>query len=312
MTSTTFTCPSTDHHHQLVGRQWLPTPPTPIVGTLQIVHGMAEHINRYAHFATFMSAHGWVVAGADHLGHGQTVGHSPLGYFGAHDPVTHLIDDELVVAKRLRHDYPDQPHILLGHSMGAMIVQLFLTRYDSWVDGAVIIGSAARNPALILGRPVTALLNKLAPKRPNHFLDNMAFGGYARRFPESWPFQWLSANPENVHAYNHDPLAGFTFTNNGFNVLFELADRSTRRHWYQGIDSHMPMLFMSGQDDPVGGFGHGPKRHTARLRHAGFNDVALHLWPQMRHEILNEGDRERVYAVLLEWLSNHQTPLERK
>lgn len=311
MSVTAFSFPSTDRRHELEARIWTPDDQQP-VGTIQIVHGMAEHIDRYQPFAEFLNAHGWVVAGDNHLGHGHSVGHSPLGYFGKQQPIEHLINDEFTLTKRLRHDYPGLPHVIIGHSMGAMMVQLFLTQYGSWVDAAVVIGSAVAHPTLAVIRPIVAVLNNFAPRRPNHTLDRLAFGAYAKRFPEDSPFQWLSENPVNVHRYNNDPLSGFTFTNNGFSVLFRMTTLSIKRQWHQGIPKQLPILFTSGKEDPVGGFSLGPRRHVRSLKRAGFTDVTLKLWPHMRHEILNERDHEQVYAVLLKWIEDHTISVERK
>ncbi|GAB6092807.1 alpha/beta fold hydrolase [Furfurilactobacillus curtus] len=305
MTVTTFSFPSTDRRHELEARRWTPDNVVDIVGTVQIVHGMAEHIDRYAEFAEFLAAHGWVVAGDNHLGHGHSVGQTPLGYFGKHQAIEHLIDDEFTLTKQLRHEYPGIPHIIIGHSMGAMMTQLYLTHYGAWVDAAVIIGSAAYHPALAIVRPVVAIFNFFAPRHPNHMLDNLAFGGYAKRFPESSPFQWLSANPQNVQRYNEDPLSGFTFTNNGFSILFRMATLSTHHHWFNGIPLTLPILFTSGQEDPVGGFSIGPRQHVKHLINAGHRNVSLKIWPGMRHEILNEDDRQLVYQAILTWLEQN-------
>ncbi|GEK28917.1 alpha/beta fold hydrolase [Furfurilactobacillus siliginis] len=312
MSVTTFTFPSSDRLHTVEARLWRPESTQPVKGTIQLVHGMAEHIDRYADFAQWLTANGWVVAGDNHLGHGHTGGKTPLGYFGTRAPVDHLIDDEFILTKYLRQNYPGLPHVIIGHSMGSMMTQVFLTRYGHWIDAAVLIGTSAYHPILTLVRPIVSILNSVAPKRPNHFLDNLAFGGYAKRFPEDFPFQWLSANADNVHRYNADPLSGFTFTNNGFKVLFQLTHLATRRHWFDGIPLELPMLITSGEHDPVGGFGQGPKRLLRHLTHAGYTDVTLKTWPQMRHEILNERDHEQVYALILNWIETHLSDAERK
>lgn len=188
--------------------------------------------------------------------------------------------------------------------MGSFVLRNFLKDHSQEVDGAIIMGTGGKRFGLAACLPFLNLLNKLAPEKPNKFIDNLAFGSYANNFKDSTrAFDWLSVNKQNVTDYIEDPLLGFTFTNNGFYTLFSLINGATKRGWFRTIRHDLPTLIISGRDDPVGQMGKGPNSVTKELVEDNFSNVSLKLLPELRHEVLNESNKTEVYQILLNWLN---------
>lgn len=297
---------SSDTSHQINLVTWKPNHQLPPKAILQLVHGMAEYVERYHEFAEFLNRHNILVVGHDHLGHGQSVNlEDPIyGYFSKGDSLSHLITDTHHVTELIQKEYPHTPYIILGHSMGSFITRNYLKQYSHQVDGAIIMGTGGPVIASQLVRPLTYILNQLIPTKPNISLDSLAFGAFGDSFPDKeLPMNWLSLNQGNVSNYLADPLLGFTFTNNGFHTLFKLAGKANKRNWYKTIRKDLPILLISGEDDPVGQFGKGPANIAGELMNKGFSQVNLILYPHLRHEILNEDSRHLVMRDIASWIN---------
>lgn len=281
---------------------WEPT--CEAIGTVQIIHGMAEYIERYHDFAKYLNDLGFVVVGHDYLGHGESVLHDQPkhGYFGKGEPVTFVLDDIHQVEEWIGENFPNLPHFMLGHSMGSFALRNYLQLYRSEISGAIFMGTGKNAAMLSLALSLTKGLNLTAPEKQNKWLDHMAFGSFSKQFPEESRFNWLSRNQENVKEYENDPLTGFTFTNNGFYTLFRLVDGANREGWAQNIDQDLPILVISGEQDPVGDFGKGPRKVAKELDEAGIKDVSLVLFAELRHEILLENEKTEVYKAIGAWL----------
>ncbi|EOH97225.1 hypothetical protein UAY_02499 [Enterococcus moraviensis ATCC BAA-383] len=274
------------------------------IGTVQIIHGMAEYIERYEDFAKYLNGIGFIVIGHDHLGHGKSVmkDEPKHGYFGLGEPLTFVLEDIQYVKEWTEMNYPDLPHVMLGHSMGSFALRNYLQLYKSEISGAIFMGTGKNAALMSLGLSLTKGLNRTAPDKPNNWLDHMTFGSFSKQFPEDGRFNWLSKNQENVTQYENDPLTGFTFTNNGFYTLFRLVEGANRNGWAQNIDQDLPILVISGEQDPVGDFGKGPRKVAKELDEAGIKDVSLVLFAELRHEILFEFEKNEVYKAIGNWL----------
>lgn len=168
------------------------------------------------------------------------------------------------------------------------------------------MGTGGHRSELKFALPLAKALNKQQPKAINHFFDKMAFGSFSKHFPEKKSaFDWLSKNPENVDDYLDNPQTGFTFTNNGFYTLFTLMDKATEANWFDQVSRKLPLYITSGEQDPVGNFGKGPREVANELAAADFEDITLHLYHDLRHEILNEKEKETVMADIQAWLNRH-------
>lgn len=302
---TIYTMPSTDQQTQLNVVSWQNPDKQQPVAILQIVHGMAEYIERYDAFASYLTKANILVVGHDHLGHGDSVNqNNPLyGYFSKKDGPRVLVEDVYTVTNAIQKNYPDVPYFILGHSMGSFVLRNYLKKYGDLVSGAIIMGTGGPRPELNLVLPLLHSLNQVAPKKENKTIDQLAFGSYANAFDENFSsFDWLSKNPDNVLNYIEDPKLGFVFTNNAFWTLFTLIKQATQKDWMTPIPTTLPILLVSGEEDPVGQMGKGPRKVAKELSEHGFTDVSLRLYAQLRHEILNEIEAPFIYADLLEWL----------
>jgi alpha-beta hydrolase superfamily lysophospholipase len=279
-----------------------PTDQEPIA-TIQLIHGMAEYVERYHEFAKYLNTLGFVVVGHDHLGHGESLAKTgaPHGYFGKGDSVKFVLEDIEQVKIWIEEHYPTLPHFMLGHSMGSFALRTYLQEYKPTISGAIFMGTGAKAAMLPVALSITKGLNKTMPKKVNNWLDQLAFGSFSKQFPEAGSFNWLSKNQENVRMYEADPLTGFTFTNNGFYTLFRLVDRANRQGWAERFEHDLPVLVISGEQDPVGDFGKGTRKIAKELDQAGIK-VSLVLFAELRHEILLEKEKKNVYTAIGNWL----------
>ncbi len=277
-----------------------------IKGVFQIIHGMSEHFSRYEDIAEFLTSKGFVVTGDDHLGHGGSVGEDGLkGYFCDQDPATVVVRDVHRLKKMTQELYPGKPYFIMGHSMGSFIARNYIMRYGTGIQGAVIMGTGNQSKALINVSKFVAGFQKLffGDKHPALFINNLAFGGYNKRIENpKTPFDWLSVNEENVQRYIEDPDCGFLFTVNGFRTLFELIGRLLSKKNLEKVPAGLPLLFVSGAEDPVGDYGKGVTAAKNALTATGVMDIEMKLYPGLRHEILNEKERDEVKEDIYNWL----------
>lgn len=281
-------------------------PEEPPVCVLQIVHGMAEYAERYEGFARFLTDRGVLVVAEDHLGHGQSIAQDrPFGYFCEQDPVTVVVRDVHRLKKMTQQLYPTLPYFILGHSMGSFILRNYLTRYGSGIRGAVIMGTGFQPDGKLKASAVLVKLQTLflGSRHVSRFCDKISFGSYNKRITNAkTPFDWLSADEENVQSYIEDPLCGNIFTLNGFRTLLELIRGAHNPEAMRKIPADLPLLLTAGREDPVGDYGEGVIKVQKLLQDAGVRRVDLKLWDGMRHEILNETDREDVMRYVYDWI----------
>lgn len=292
---------SNDGKSRIHAVEWVPENRPKAI--LQLVHGMAEHIERYGEFATFMAEHGYLVVGDNHLGHGKSVPENgQKGYFCDGDAASVLVRDEHKLHEVVEGEYPGIPYFILGHSMGSFITRNYLTEYGHEVQGAVIMGTGMQSRTLLGLSKTLAKAEKLfkGDRHVSTFIDKLAFGGYYKKIPgHTMKNEWLTSNLDAVQKYNDDPDCGFTFTVNGFSTLFELIWRLHDEERLGRIPRNLPMLFVSGADDPVGNYGKGVKQAVRTVQKAGVRDVTMKLYPGGRHEILNDREHEEVYEDVL-------------
>lgn len=277
--------------------------------SLLIVHGMTEHQAMYADFAQFLAAQGIAAMTFDHLGHGQDAfDNQSLGYIGNPEPAELMLSNVKTHANTLADQYPNLPHFILGHSMGSFITRCLINRHPSAFDGAVIMGTAMHTPSTSASLKITQLYNKLAPREQNlKFLKLMGKINSApfRHEPNLMYMNWLNSNPARVKENMEDPLFGFAFTNNGYYAVMALMQEATSKQWWQRIPKNFPMLFVSGKDDPIGLIGIAVPHIAKELTAHDFSHISYHLYPHMRHQILQEDDKQVVFDDVLKWLQSH-------
>ena len=305
-----FRFPSSDGKTQLHACLWIPDEKIKFRGVLQIAHGVAEHIGRYDDFARYLNQQGIVVAGHDHLGHGQSLpeGGTPV-YFGEENGWTHAVDDIHGLHEILAKRFKRLPHLIMGHSMGSFLTRTYLIRYPGEKKVAIIMGTGWQPSYMLTGGSLIAkrFYYKNGGSSTSDFVTALAFGGYNRAFaPNRTGFDWLSADPENVDRYIADSLCGADATVGLFRDMLGGIRFNQKPANLKKMDPSMPVLFISGEDDPVGAMGKGVKRSCAAFQKAGMQDVTLKLYAGLRHEILNEKPMQQtVYSDIHDWLSRY-------
>ena len=288
-----------------------------IKAAILLLHGMQEHSGRYADLANYLTGQGYAVLTYDHSGHGRTAKNSEqLGFFRRSRPGSLLVEEAEQLSCHLSEQFPDVPHILMGHSMGSFIARVLLKHAAHRFNGAILVGTGGPNPLAALFRPVLYVANLIAPERRSKWLNTLFRHINNEKFKHETPndgTNWLSKSITNREAFLNDELCGVDFSNNAFYGLISLNVAATEAGWAASIPRKMPLLFVSGTDDPIGDFGKGVKKTVKRLRDHGFGHVDLKLYPGMRHEILNEADRQLVYDDLRDWLAKTiQSPPDRQ
>lgn len=266
-----------------------------IKGVISIVHGMAEHTDRYIDIAKYLCSKGYAVYMHDHAGHGKSVkSEDDLGFFCKENGSEKIVDDIKKLTEIIKKDFPGKPVILWGHSMGSFVVRRFLAKYPDSVTAAVVCGTAGANPAagagILIAKAVARLLGE---HHRSDFLDKMAFGAYNKKFDGKTGFEWLSVNKKNIEEYIKDPLCGYRFTANGFCNLFTLLNSVSGKDWYNKTPD-IPIYLIAGDMDPVGNYGKGVEEVYGKLLKSGHTKVSIKLYKGLRHEIHNEDARTEV------------------
>lgn len=284
--------------------RWLPEgDPTAIV---QIAHGMAEHAGRYERFADALTEAGYAVYAEDHRGHGRTGEAATLGHLADHDGWDKVVEDLAAVTGHALGEHPGLPVVLFGHSMGSFLTRTYLARHGSDLSAAVICGTAG-DPGVMgtLGRLVARTEAKLRGARhTSTMMNKLTFGAYNSAFkPNRTDFDWLSRDNAEVDKYIDDPLCGFVCTSTFYVDLLGGLAVANRDDTAAAVPSDLPLLVISGEQDPVGGDNAtGVAAVADQLRNAGVTDVTLKVYPAARHELLNETNRDEVTSDVLSWV----------
>lgn len=276
----------------------IPEHPT---GILQLVHGMAEHRERYHDFMDYCAEQGLVVIIHDHRGHGASVkSEDDYGYFGKNG-IEAIIRDAHQITEYIREKFPGLPLTLFGHSMGSLVVRCYAQEYDKDIDGLIVCGSPSKRVGAGAGVALAKLLTLFrGEKYRSNFVNNMAFGGYNTKFGNTKsPNAWIVSDPAVVEAYDADPRDGFVFTLNGFETLFGLIRRAYRKKGWAMRNPEMPVLFIAGADDPCIISEKDFQKAVNFLRERGYSNVKSKLYPGMRHEILNEIGKVEVWQDVI-------------
>ncbi len=299
-----FTFDSRDGMTKLHAVRWVPE--GKVVCILQIVHGMAEYVERYEELAQYLGEKGILVTGDDHLGHGKSAEkRGTYGYFCEQDPATVVVRDVHRLKKITQEEYPGVPYVILGHSMGSFITRNYLFRYGTGIQGAIICGTGSHSAALMKLSLLIANIQGLflGQKHVAKFIEKLAFGSYNRRIPDArTPFDWLCTDEKVVDAYMEDKFCGFTFTVNGFKTLFTLLDRLNQEENLNAMPKELPVHFIAGDMDPVGSYGEGVRKAYDDFARTGMERISIKLYPGDRHELLNEKDKKQVYEDIYPWI----------
>lgn len=277
------------------------------IGVLQIVHGMAEYIDRYDNFAKYMTEHGFNVIGHDHLGHGHSVSDEhDYGFFAEENGDKIIIEDMHSVTQYAREKWEELPNFILGHSMGSFCLRQYLTKYSNDVFGAIIMGTGwIPSAAALLGKTIaTNTCKSKGSHTVNPLLIKLTLEPYNKPFaPARTNCDWLSRDEKQVDLYVNDKLCGFDFTAGAYKDFFTILEKIAKNRQLIGMRKSLPILITSGSVDPVGGK-KACEKLNAQYKRCGIDDVTLKLWENDRHEILNELDKSDVYQYIYNWLKS--------
>ena len=308
-----YTFNSSDGHSVIHCRKWIPEGQP--VAVLQLVHGMVEYIERYDEFASFLASKGYLVVGHDHIGHGHSVtSDDQLGVMTGKHPSDFMVEDMYTHYSMTKKDFPNLPYFILGHSMGSYMTRKFLavkSKDIEGITGAVIMGTGQEAASTCSGGLATiAVLSLFQGKNHrSNVIRNMTYSAPYKQYDcygKDYTKSWLSKNLESVEKYYHDKYCTYTFTLNAYKGLVEATKFACSKEAVDMMRKDMPLLVISGADDPVGNLGAGTTAAADAFKAGGVSDVTLKLYEGDRHEILNELDRQQVFEDIYQWFEAHK------
>ncbi len=276
---------------------------------IQIVHGMAEHIDRYDDFARYLVGRGFVVCAEDHVGHGGSVnGPEEYGHIPLKGGKNIMVGDVHTLHSMVARAFPDVPYVLYGHSMGSFIARAYIARYGDELAACVLSGTG-NVPANMskLGNTLARFIASIKGETyHSKLIDGMGAGGYGKKIENArTDLDWLSTDPAVVDAYIADDKCGFMFTLGGYTTLLDLTGEVVTPECAAKVPKDLPVFFVAGDGDPVGDMGEGVKAAAQLLRDAGVKTVDCKIYEGMRHEIHNEIGKDQVYDDIATWVEAH-------
>jgi alpha-beta hydrolase superfamily lysophospholipase len=284
--------------------RWVPSTEAKASVVVQLLHGLGEHLGRYQRFATACCDRGFAVIGHDHRGHGPGCDPQDLGHFADRNGWDKVVNDAIAVQRCARKTWPDIPIVLLGHSMGSFIAQSVAAREPDAIK-ALILSASTFSPRMqvLSGRLLARLIiSRSGGRGKSPLLNRLGFGSFNQRFaPARTDFDWLSRDAAEVDQYIADPYCGMPLSNRlWYDLLGGLLEVTSFRT-LRRIPTALPILITGGENDPVGGR-RGQGMLASAYRSTGHLDVTLKLYPDGRHEMLNEMNRDEFTRDLLHWI----------
>lgn len=276
---------------------------------LQIVHGSAEHMKRYETFAKFLNANNLIVIGNDHRGHGKTIDiREDIGFFAKKNGWNKLVDDLKVVNNFIYKNYSNSNIMMFGHSMGSFLVRHYITLYSNTIKAAIICGTAW-NPVIQVwfAKQIASFISKFKSlKKPCDFIHNLSYKKFSKKINiKDNDLAWLSRDIEVQNNFLKDPLSGQVFTASAFKDMFNGLLYIYKKKNIIKTRKDLPLFFIAGENDPVGNLGKWVKKTANKYKKLNFSYIDIKLYPEMRHEILNEINKEIVYEDILNFLNNN-------
>ncbi|PYE86562.1 alpha/beta hydrolase [Phyllobacterium leguminum] len=275
-------------------------------GVIHINHGLAEHSARYARFAENLAGAGFHVYAHDHRGHGETrAADAPQGTFSHRDGTEKVLADVAAVNAHIHAAHPGLPVMIFGHSMGGLITLAYVLEHPQAIDAAAIwnanfsAGAAGRLAQLIL-RAERMLMGSDVPSRA---LPKLTFRAWARQIPNRrTEFDWLSRDEAEVDAYIADPNCGWDASVGMWIDIFDLVFRGAADRNFAHVPRNLPFHLVGGETDPATDNGSAVTALARRMKAMGFGDVTERIYPETRHESLNEINREAITRDFIAWL----------
>lgn len=301
----------TDHYYDSLGEgkihycRW--TPEGTPKAVVQIIHGIAEYVERYDDFAEYLNSLGVLVVAEDHMGHGKSIGNGTRGYFAG--GWFTAVADSYQLLQMTKAEFPSLPYVLFGHSMGSFMTRTILAMYpQSGITAAVICGTGWMPGAVLQAGKAAceAVCRKNGDRVPNEKLQGLVFSGYNKRVEHPrTPFDWICRDDRCVDSYVADPLCGFTATAGLLRDMLTGILYIQKPASLASMNKDLPVFFIAGGDDPVGSYGKGVRQTVEKFKKAGMKDVSVRIYPLCRHEILNEINRVEVYEDVAQWIGRY-------
>jgi alpha-beta hydrolase superfamily lysophospholipase len=283
-------------------RGWVVDKPKAIV---QILHGMAEHGGRYARLAQALATAGYSTYAHDHRGHGLSIPEgSPPGHKADSDGWNRIVEDAHGVNREIAKRHPGVPIIILGHSMGSFVLQQLLFEHPNDMIAAALSGSNGKPPPIAMLAKLIARIERarVGKRSPSPIMQKLTYEQYNKAFaPNRTEFDWLSRDTKEVDKYVADPLCGFAVSTQVWIDMLAALDRIANPRNVAKVPKGMPLYLFAGDRDPVGDFGKGMKKLYDAYKRAAVFDVRLKLYPDARHETLNETNRQEVMDDFIAW-----------
>lgn len=304
MTRNEYNFLSADKKTQIHTVEWVPEGMPK--GTLQIAHGVTEHMLRYEKMAKYYTDRGFVVFGNDHLGHGLSVAEGAKSmYFGPEGSWKYVVEDMRTCQEMVYEKYPDIPHILLGFSLGSFVARTYLIDYPGRVNGAILVGTGQTPPWQIRMAKFVAKKEAKNAGEDNTTptIHKLTFETYNKIFaPNRTEYDWLCASKEALKEYMEDPLRGEDMSCGLFREMLDGMLYTGNLNNQKKMDVNIPILLVSGEKDPVGDCGKGVEKTYRSFQKIGIKDVTLKLYEERRHDILHDEKNEEVYRYIYEWI----------
>lgn len=271
---------------------------------IQIFHGMGEYKERYIPFMEYLAENGYAVYAHDHRKHGKSLkGEADYGIFTKEDTWHDVIDDAYFVSRRIMKDFPGKEIYVMGHSMGSVIARGFLGEYPLVAKKAVIMGTPPYYTVTNAFHSVAlaGFLKLVAPNKRSNLIANLLNKSMRRKDRENrTDFDWICSDEEVVDAYINDPLCGFAYTPKFYSEFFKAIINVSRSNFIS-LTKHIPILIISGDADPVGSNGQGPKDIYDQFTGHGYTQLTLELVKGAHHELLNEPDKLTTFEFIKNW-----------
>lgn len=307
-----FTFLSSDKKTKIHGVKWIPDSKESgesgeYKAVLQIAHGMVEYIERYEEFASYMADRGYLVVGHDHLGHGDSVvSREDWGYIAQENGDSLMVEDMHTLRLMAEKENPGIPYFMLGHSMGSYLLRKYITEYGEGLAGALIVGTGCvPDISTKAGMQVAKCIARFKGWRHrSKLMESLFFSGPYHKFSmdgKDLANNWLTKDLDIAANYYAEPRSSFHFTLNGFYTVMQVVLYDNQPENIAKIPKDLPLILLSGADDPVGNMSKGVRLVEKKLREAGIKDLTCKLYENDRHEILNETDRGMVYRDILKW-----------
>ena len=282
--------------------KWIPEEKTK--GIIQISHGVTEYIERYENFANYMTSLGYVVAGNDHLGHGKSLIDEKKMYTGGINSWKYLVDDFKICHELLTKEYSDIPYYILGFSLGSFVVRNYLSDYNPNVSKVFLLGTGYQPPLLIsMIKPlVKNEIKKYGDDKTSTTINELSFGTYNKKIKNpKTPYDWLSKSKENLDKYQNDPLVGKELTTSLFYEMLGGIAYTSKPKVIEKMNKEVPIILMSGTEDPVGDMSKGITKYNNILKKLGYK-TELKLYPNTRHDLLNEDNKLEILEDISKYM----------